>query len=229
MQFGASTVPPPPTVQNQQSANIGQDYGQNVLDVVVGGSTVCGGPSMSNKFALWGNYVWRAAGGDDPNIVTVQNQSDVADFPCFSKYYGSFPLDSIPPGKVIVSATLHLTNIGHSGTRGIDTPTPVYVQAYEGSAAFDPQTISWNNAPAPIQNLGGTTVPVIPLGQTGANVISWDVTSAIVNAYRDGHPFYPILYSADQHISSGEYFVSSASSRAGQRPYLTVVYGDPVP
>jgi len=29
------------------------------------------------------------------NHVNVQNQSDISDWPCFSKYYVTFPLDAV--------------------------------------------------------------------------------------------------------------------------------------
>ncbi len=40
--------------------------------------------------------------GDHPDFK-IQNQPDVADWPCFAKYYITFPLTATPPSRAIVS------------------------------------------------------------------------------------------------------------------------------
>jgi hypothetical protein len=91
--------------------------GGRVIDGQVGGSTTCG--RGLEVFTEWGeeNY-----GGYDK--INVQNQSDVADFPCFSKIYITIPLDQVPAGKVIpirkarLYTSLAMREVG-SGEKGL--------------------------------------------------------------------------------------------------------------
>ena len=58
----------------------------------------------------------------------MQNQKDISDWPCFSKYYVTFPLTCVPAGKTIISSTLTLYQIGNVGEGWTPGPQPSYVQ-----------------------------------------------------------------------------------------------------
>ncbi|MFN3308487.1 MAG: DNRLRE domain-containing protein, partial [Anaerolineales bacterium] len=82
-----------------------------VPDADVGGAIANQCPG--DEFHIWNEWANRNY-GTAPDF-NIQNQADVADWPCFAKYYVTFPLDSIPPGKTIVSATLTLHQFGNAG------------------------------------------------------------------------------------------------------------------
>ena len=67
--------------------------GEVVEDAHVGGHTLCGEEFAPNYFNGWGDRNF--AGYEQ---INVQNQANLGDWPCFSKYYITFPLDSIPNG-----------------------------------------------------------------------------------------------------------------------------------
>ncbi|TLN24219.1 hypothetical protein FDZ74_03060, partial [bacterium] len=99
-----------PAYTNAKSINIRRGLNaDNVPDASVGGSSVCG-LGVDNYFADWGNKPESFYAGStvDNTQFNIQNQTDVDDFPCFSKYYVTFPLGALPAGKVIVSAKLVL-------------------------------------------------------------------------------------------------------------------------
>ncbi len=81
--------------------------GAKVIDAAVGGTTgnLCPGDT-DFIWNIWGNLNF--AGAFD---FAIQNQADVADWPCFAKYYLTFPIDQIPHDKSIISAKLSLTPI----------------------------------------------------------------------------------------------------------------------
>jgi pimeloyl-ACP methyl ester carboxylesterase len=95
-----------------------------------------------------------AAGYEQFNI---QNQWDVADFPCFSKYYVTFPLASVPKGKAIVSARVRLNLFGNAGYQPGDAK-PSAVDVLTVSDDWAENTITWNNAPYAAQNISVTWV-----------------------------------------------------------------------
>jgi hypothetical protein len=76
----------------------------------------------------------------------IQNQIDVADWPCFSKYYIIFPLDNIPAGKAIISAKLTLYQFGNAGD--LNDPDPrnrphaSLIQVLNVAEEWDEMTIS---------------------------------------------------------------------------------------
>ena len=85
--------------------------GATVPDAAVGGTTgnLCPGDS---------DYIWNHWGDASFAAVAdfnIQNQGDVADWPCFARYYVTFPLDALPAGQAIISATLTLHQWGNSG------------------------------------------------------------------------------------------------------------------
>lgn len=196
--------------------------GARVPDADVGGvaANQCPG-DPSYIWGSWGQANWGSAGA-----VNIQNQGDVADWPCFSKYYVTFPLDQVPIGKAIISATLTLHQFGNSDAT---SARPSWIQILTTDRDWDESTISWNSAPLPTQNIGGAWVDPLTAFPGWPGVLrTWDVTSAVAQAYQAGGSARFILYDADWDYHSGKYFVSSdaADWNAEGRPTLQLVWGD---
>jgi hypothetical protein len=197
--------------------------GASVPDAHVGGDTICGAPFDPNYFDGWGdaNYSGTAH-------INIQNQADVADWPCFSKYYVTFPLDAIPAGKVVISATLTLHQFGNAGDPGQAEPSLIQVLTVDGD--WDEATLTWNNAPLAAENIAASWVDPLSEFPGWPGVPSaWDVSRAVAEAYAVGDPLRLALYEADAAYHSGKYFVSSDTGdwNATGRPTLRVLWGDP--
>jgi len=193
-----------------------------VPDADVGGATSNQCPG--DEYHIWNEWGNRNYGhsGD----FNIQNQSDVADWPCFAKYYVTFPLDSIPRGKTIVSATLTLHQFGNAGG---SQAQPSWIQVLVASEDWGEDTITWNNAPLAAENIGGSWVNPITDWQGWPGVPrTWNITYAVARAYARGEPLRLILYSADSAYHSGKYFVSSDTGdwNIEGRPRLDVQWGD---
>ena len=194
-----------------------------VPDANVGGTT-------SNQCPGDEHYIWNEWGnrndGHAPDF-NIQNQSDVADWPCFAKYYVTFPLDAIPRGKTIISATLTLHQFGNARDPGQARPS--WIQVLIASADWDEETITWNNAPLAYENVGGAWVdPLLEWPGWPGVPRTWDVSYAVAQAYARGEPLRLILYSADSAYHSGKYFVSSDAEdwNTEGRPLLEVWWGE---
>ena len=194
--------------------------GAKVMDGHVGGHTTCG--ADVDHWSEWGeaNY----AGFTQINI---QNQWDISDWPCFSKYYITIPLDSLPPGKVIIDASLTMVLFGNAGGGDWGEPPDSYIQVFTVAEDWTEATLNWNNAPMALENISGTWVyprdydlPDQPY--------HWDVSKAVHEAYVSGEPLRLALYSADGERHTGKYFWSSdvGDWNANARPTLRVTIGD---
>ncbi len=221
IQFGMPTYNPPPA-KNVQTLTLRQGLaGVTVNDAGVGGMGNCG-PGDERIWTLHStaNY----AGGTQFN---VQNQADVADWPCYSKFYIAFPLDRIPQGKVIRSARLILHQFGNA------RPTeakPSYIQVFQVARAWAEKMINWNNAPQAQQNVGGAWVQVLQDRPAWPGIAyEWDVSRAAAEAYQANDPLRLALYSADFDYHSGKYFSTSdvGDWNAEGRPTLVIEWGDP--
>jgi hypothetical protein len=175
-----------------------------VPDADVGGST--GNQCPGDDYHIWNDWANRNY-GDRPDF-NIQNQSDVADWPCFARYYVTFPLTVIPPGQTIVSATLTLHQFGNSG--GAGQAQPSWIQVLLAAGDWQEGSITWNNAPPALENVSGAWVnPLSSMpGWPGVPRV-WDVSYAVAQAYARGEPLRLALYSADSDYHSGKYFVSS--------------------
>jgi len=229
--FGLPTYSPPGYSSSQTVMIRDGQNGAIVPDAGVGGSTgpLCGGGL--DYWTQWGDTNY----GLDEDFA-VQNQSDVADFPCFAKYYVTFPLTAIPSGKVIITATLTLHQTGGSGPASNgDPPADALIQVMTVAEDWDETTITWNNAPLAYENESGRTwvASVVGCGSTIAWPCvprTWDVSRAVARAYAAGQPLRLVLYSSDSAYSTGKYFTSSetpASWNAAGRPQLDVRWGNP--
>jgi hypothetical protein len=196
-----------------------------VEDGAVGGHTVCG--EGLDPWTEWGETP--QAGFDQFNI---QNQADIADWQCFSKFYITFPLDSLPPDGTIRSASIILHQFGGSGTHPDcpSLPNRSLIQVFSIGSDWDPRTLTWNNAPAPIENLGGTWVDPVSdfVGWPGIEY-RWDVTGAAARAHLGREPLRLAFYSADSGCHSGKYFSASETGEwnVAARPSLEIEWGAP--
>lgn len=194
--------------------------GSVVQDADVGGYTTCGGDPAS-YWAQWGNTNYSGS-----TQVNIQNQWDIADWPCFSKYYITFSLDSLPKGSNIVSAELVMYLNGNAGGGQWGAPPNSFIQAFTVGEDWNEATINWNNAPLAIENISGTWV--YPKTTSDWVAYSWDVSRAVAESYASSTPVRLALYSADGERHSGKYFLSSHwQPDIWPRPSLRIALGNP--
>jgi hypothetical protein len=227
--FGLPAYTPPAT-SSQATVTIRHRLnGATVDDGGVGGYTICGGGL--DYWTDWGERVYYAFLENNTYVeygdFNIQNQSDIADWPCFSKYYVTFPLDAVPSGKTIVSAKLAMYQFGNSDPVHA---TASLIQVLTVGDAWNETTLNWNNAPLALENVSRAWVDPLP-GFAGFPGVrrEWDVSRAVAQAYTSGSPLRLVLYSADDDYNSGKYFVSSDTGdwNATGRPTLQVVWGNP--
>jgi hypothetical protein len=218
LRFGIPHYTPLPT-SNVRTTIIRQGLnGAVVKDGAVGGGTICG--DGLDFFGEWGS-----ANYNNYTYFNIQNQIDVADWPCFSKYYVTFPIGQIPAGKVIKSAQLSLFQFGGSDP---SQAYPSLVQVMTINKDWDQATLTWNNAPQELENVSQAWVnPITSFTWPGVE-IKWDVSRAVDLAYGSGNPVRLVLYSADFEYHSGKYFTTSEAEDwdAAGRPTLTIQWGD---
>jgi len=221
--FGQSGYVPPLAGSGNISTVRHGLNGAIVEDAHVGGDANCGDAFAPDYFDDWGaaNYA-----GDDQ--INIQNQADVADWPCFSKFYITFPLDSLPPNQVIISATLTMHLFGNSNP---DEAAPSLIQAFTIAESWDESTVTWNNAPLATENVAATWVnPVDQFPGWPGVPAQWNVSGAVAEAYNAGTPLRLALYAADGAYHSGKHFSSSDVEdwNAAGRPTLEIRWGEPL-
>ena len=226
LSFGLPVDTPPRASSSQTVMIRNKLNGAMVQDAAVGGTmgNMCPGDN-TYIYNQWGNANF--AGAPEFNI---QNQRDVADWPCFSKAYITFPLDQIPAGKVITSATLTLYQWGNSGGGEYGEAPKSLIQVSTVAGDWDESTITWNNAPLAKENISRTWVsPQVGEIHWPGNPYSWDVRRAVAGALAAGIPLRLAIYSADEAQHTGKYFSSSNAQDWDEkgRPTLTVTWGDP--
>lgn len=197
--------------------------GSVVEDGGIGGGTNCG--DGLNYFEEWGDKNYAGI-----QYVNVQNQYDVADWPCFAKIYITFPLDSIPPGKQIDYATLILHQIGNAGGGQYGSAPASLIQVFAISGEWDEGSLTWNNAPLASENVSQAWVDWLESYPGWPGVPrSWEVGRAVAQAYAAGQPLRLALYSADSAMHSGKYFLTSDidEDSVEGRPTLVVNWSDP--
>lgn len=193
--------------------------GAQVTDGHVGGHTTCGA-GLGSYFDNWGNANYFGY-----EQINIQNQTDVSDWPCFSKYYITFPLEAVPPGKAILSASLQVNQFSHAGIDKQPPAQPSLIQVLTVGEDWDERTLTWNNAPLARENVSRTWVDPIRNPWPGTPR-HWDVSGAVAEAYDSNEPLRLALYSADYAQHSGKYFYSSDAGEPA-RPVLTIVWGNP--
>jgi hypothetical protein len=160
----------------------------------------------------------------------------MADWPCFSKFYITFPLDQLPSGAQVVSASLVLHQMGGSGTASNGQPPPsTLVQVMVEDEPWSPSALTWNSAPLASENVARAWVdPVVGCGAPSGIAWpcvprTWDVSRAVAEAHAAGHPLRLVLYSADSDYSTGKYFTTADTGdwNASGRPTLVVQVAAP--
>lgn len=194
-------------------------------DSMVGGGTDCGTQDAPSYFPTWGNRNWGSA-----LTANVQAQWDLADWPCFSKYYATWPVTSIPAGAQIVSATLEMRHFGNPGYQIGDTGDTL-MQLSEVTNSWGEQSITWDTAPVPVENIARTMVHPLPTTCVTPGfycspgiLYSWDVTQIVRRAQASGRTWASIvMYTGAGQYHSGKYF----SSREGAEPPKVRVFYKP--
>jgi hypothetical protein len=216
----------PPVVKDLQHTRIQNGLnGVVVRDAEVGGGAICG--KNLDWWSEWGNLSTPGSAQNDQ--INIQNQSDIGDWPCFSKYYLAIPLDAIPPGQVVVSATLTLHQFGSAGWGKWGEPPPSLVQVFTSADDWQEDRLTWNNAPLALENVAQAWVPETQFPGWPGLPRHWDVSRAASLAYASGQPLRLIFYSADGAYHSGKYFISSDAPAWNRqaRPLLEVWWGTP--
>jgi hypothetical protein len=214
----------PPSIPTTGTITIRHKLNNAIVpDAAVGGTTgnLCPGDPQ---------YIWstwpNANFGSSPDM-NIQNQSDLVDWPCFSKYFINFPLNSVPANKIIKNATLILYHWGNSGT--INLAQPSYIHVFTTKEPWSESSITWNNAPLAQENVSiGKVEPTLDCDWP-CNPRSWDVTLAVIEAYEKGTSLGLALYSSDSPYHSGKFFTTSDTGdwNATGRPTLIISWGDP--
>jgi hypothetical protein len=221
--FGLPTYIPPAASTGGSITIRDRLDGATVTDGMVGGGTTCG--AGIDFWTEWGD---KAYPGEE--FINVQNQEDVADWPCYSKFYLRFPLNNVPQGKVILSAKLVLHQFGNSGGGEWGAPPRSLIQAFTVAEDWDPAKLTWNSAPLALENVSRTWVDGITdfPGWPGIPY-EWEVSKAAAQAYATGQPLRLALYSADAAYHTGKYFVSSVTEDWNKtaRPTLVIEWGNP--
>jgi hypothetical protein len=195
-------------------------HGENgaiVKDAMVGGNFNCGAGLYS--YGEWGEENYNGA-----YQINIQNQFNYDDWPCFSKYYVTFPLNSLPANVQISSATLSMMHFSNAGGSG--NPVNSLLQVLTVANDWDEATINWNNAPLAVENVSQLWVPSY-YGNPPPAARIWDISSAVVEAFAAGQPLRLAIYSADYSAHSGKYFLSSDTGNSSNRPTLTVNWASP--
>jgi hypothetical protein len=170
--------------------------------------------------------------GDDAALY-VGSEIQPTHFPCYNKSYLRFALNSVPAGKVIISATLTLH---HWGNANPDAHTDSYVWLSSVTDPWGEMTIHWNNAPLAQENYSMTRIPQVSSfpGWPGI-AYSWDASKAVAEAYAAGQPVSFAMYDSTTGRDSSKYLTSSETGIEDDpsywnwniegRPKLTIVWG----
>ena len=221
--FGIPAYSPPSVIPSGTTIIRHQLNGATVVDGMVGGSSICG--TGLDFWTEWGEATYAGA-----SQVNIQNQFDVSDWPCFSKYYVTFPLDTIPSDAAVISATLTLYQFGGAGGGAYGKPSASLIQVFTLAEDWGETGLNWNNAPLASENISRAWVMPItdPISYPGVPR-TWDVSKAVAEAHINRQYLRLALYSADGDYNSGKYFYSSdiGEWNAEGRPTLMVIWGYP--
>ena len=221
LRFGRRTESPQTvTPSGTLSLRHGVD-GATVPDTHVGGGANCGVDHDPDFFNGWSTHNF-------PNVtqVNIQNQMNVEDWPCFSKYFISFDIGNIPEGQDIISAELKMYMFGNAGPPGEAVGSTLQVMTLDNG--WNEATANWQNSPSVIEHIAETWVDPIGNDNNFANPpieVSWDVATAVSAAHESGEGLNLAIYEADWNLHSGKYFYSSDAETASHRPILTITYG----
>lgn len=224
LHFGlADYIPRPAVGRNNARIRAATPEDNTVEDAWVGGGGSCSGGHNGHTEDNHGN----------DQALFVGSETQPTHFPCFNKSYLRFALNSLPPDKVIISATLTLHHWG-----GADTAAGTSSYAWLSSVTdpWQEMTIHWNNAPLAQQNFSMVRIPpkTTPLVWPG-DPYTWDATQAVAEAYAAGQPVSFALYDSTTGRDSSKYLTASETGlgngtpnwNIAGRPRLDIVWGDP--
>ncbi|MCL5996642.1 MAG: DNRLRE domain-containing protein [Chloroflexi bacterium] len=220
LHFGyANHIAPPAQVQGTTLVRAASDTdNSSVVDAWMGGGGTC---SSGHEGGTETNH------GDDANLF-VGTETAPTHFPCFNKSYLRFSLDTIPAGKVIVSATLTLHLWGGADP---SQAQPSWVHLFSIRDPWDEMSIQWNNAPLAWENVSAQWLYTYskPAIDWPGDPYTWDATKAVAEAYADGRPVSLAIYGSDTEQHSSKYLTSSEVGNwdVEGRPTLRVVWGSP--
>ncbi len=220
LHFGYADYQPPLAVsESTTTIRAASPEDNTVEDTWIGGGGTCSGGHEGGSEI---NH------GDDTSLF-VGTETAPTHFPCFNKSYLRFSLDAIPPGKVIISATLTLHHWGNAGTPGQAKPS--WVHLFTITDPWEEVTTHWNNAPPAQENVAATWVdPLTSFPGWPGTPYHWDATQAVAEAYAADRPVSLAIYGSDADQHSSKYLTSSETDdwNAEGRPTLRVHWGDPV-
>jgi hypothetical protein len=228
----------PPSATSEETIEIKDDFKKPddpegtkfVMDVDSGAHTTCDHhmcrDEQGNYIAgctfwdVWGDTNYAGVAG-----INVQNVVQAGDWPCSSKVFLSFPLDSIPKDMVITSAQLRMYHFGNAYPQ---EAKPTFIPIITTDGGWQEETLTWNNAPLARQNFGGTWVKPLSTSEERKHYY-WDITQPLTEAYLAGDDLNIALYSPSTSMHSGKYFASKEWWRDSEYcPTLIVTYGFPV-
>lgn len=222
--FGMPTYQPPHTSHPSTSEIRNGFNNQVVNDAMVGGSLNCFNEGL-NRWTKFGNQTYPGA-----DRVNIQDEWDISDFNCLSKFYITFPLSSLPSGKGVISAKVTLYEWGNAGGH---SPNPSLIQVAAVEPGWNPNDLSWNNAPLVQEDISRTVVNVMPTQKVTppGEPYTWDVSQAVADAYAAKQPLSLAFFSSDSAYSTAKYFFGSSvgSWNANGRPNLQISLGTLAP
>jgi len=220
LHYGYSDYQPPAAIQSGTTVIRAISTTDNtVQDSWNGGGGLCSGGHEGGSEVNHG----------DSAELYVGTETAPTHFPCFNKSYLRFSLDNIPPGKVIISATLTLHHWGNAGDSGLAQPS--WVSLFTISDPWDEMAIHWNNAPLAQENISASWIyPLLNFSGWPGIPYDWDATKAVAEAYAEGRPASMAIYGSDTEQHSSKYLKSSETGdwNVEARPKLTVIWGDPL-
>lgn len=218
LHLGLPTFQAPQGQPDEASVIRNGSNGAIVKDAHVGGAFDCGA-SVGYDWNRWGNTNYEL---ENSSQVNIQSQRDIADWPCFSKYFISFPLNVVPANAILISASLTMFHFGNSYPAEA-LASNIHVLGVDED--WVDTTITWNNAPLARVNYSNLRVePLLAYPGWPGIPVTWDVSLAVQDALANGGDLMLALYSSDNPMHSGKYFFSSDSGGLdlSARPYLTV-------
>jgi hypothetical protein len=218
--FGYVTYQPAPTDNlNTTVIRAASPSDNAVEDAWMGGGSECGGGQIDKTTGNHGN----------DTALYVGTETDVSNFPCFNKSFLRFSLNSLPPGKVIVSAKMIIHQWGNADP---SQALPSWVNLFTIIDPWDEMLIDWNNAPLAQENVSATWMN--PIGGDGfagwpGNAYEWDASKPVAEAYARGEAVSLAIYGSDTAQHSSKYLTSSEAGDwdAEGRPTLVITWGDP--
>ena len=198
-------------------------------DATVGGGTNCGSDDWPGYYETWGRNedgpsatAPRVQMGLSAQVNARQNQNDIADWPCYARYFAAWSLAELPAGAQVVSATVEMRQFGNPGYGAnytVDGPQDTRYEVFEVADAWNEAGITWDNAPSPRENVAWTVVRAIPDWCNGfcnpGIPYQFDVTEIVKRAQKAGRSWASMaLYKAAATITAANTSGLRARGRA---------------